>query len=294
MPIAAVCDCGQTYSLKEEFAGKKVKCPACNSAFTVPEPTLPRAQADPIFDRDKFLVRQKKIAVSQKYFVGDERDIPLAFVHRPAAILRGVGMILLSMIWVLVCVFAAVTFFDGNGRRDAESWQVLVVVGAIVVGLGGIFYMLAPKRHVTFYRDKSMREHLMVVRQEFKLALVNANYTLVDSAGTAIAMFRKNYLYNIIRRRWYISDPAGRPICVAIEDSILLSILRRFLGPMFGLLRTNFQILTPDFGDTIGEFNRKLTLFDKYVLDMSQDPERTLDRRIALALGVMLDTGEHR
>jgi hypothetical protein len=30
------------------------------------------------------------------------------------------------------------------------------------------------------------------------------------------------------------------------------------------------------------------------VLDMTADPQRLMDRRIALALGVMLDTGERR
>jgi hypothetical protein len=44
----------------------------------------------------------------------------------------------------------------------------------------------------------------------------------------------------------------------------------------------------------LGEFNRKFTLFDRYVLDLSADPDRAFDRRVALALGVMLDTGERR
>jgi len=44
----------------------------------------------------------------------------------------------------------------------------------------------------------------------------------------------------------------------------------------------------------IGEFKRKFTILDRYVLDMSGDPQRLMDRRVALALGVMLDTGERR
>ena len=44
----------------------------------------------------------------------------------------------------------------------------------------------------------------------------------------------------------------------------------------------------------IGEFNRKFTLLDRYVLDLTRDPGITLDRRVALALGGMLDTGERR
>jgi hypothetical protein len=54
------------------------------------------------------------------------------------------------------------------------------------------------------------------------------------------------------------------------------------------------MIVTPDFETVLGELNRKFTLFDKYVLDLTHDPQRTLDRRVALALGVMLDTGEGR
>jgi len=46
--------------------------------------------------------------------------------------------------------------------------------------------------------------------------------------------------------------------------------------------------------EVFGEFNRKFTLLDRYVLDLSADPARTFDRRVALALGVMLDTGERR
>ena len=78
-----------------------------------------------------------------------------------------------------------------------------------------------------------------------------------------------------------------------MEDSIVLSLLRRVLGPLFGVLRTNFVIQRPR-GDVIGEFNRKFTLRDRYVLDMTADAEHTLDRRIAFALGVMLDSGERR
>jgi len=35
-------------------------------------------------------------------------------------------------------------------------------------------------------------------------------------------------------------------------------------------------------------------LLDRYVLDLKADRARELDRRVALALGVMLDTGERR
>ena len=86
----------------------------------------------------------------------------------------------------------------------------------------------------------------------------------------------------------------GQTLFVAKEDSVILSLLRRLIGPLFGLLRTNFIILRGESDDVVGEFNRKLTILDRYVLDMRADTGKSLDRRVALALGVMLDTGERR
>jgi hypothetical protein len=146
---------------------------------------------------------------------------------------------------------------------------------------------------VTVYRDDSRRETLLRALQDQRVALLVRTYTVTTGDGIALARLSKNYLYNVIRKRWVIASPAGEPLAIVMEESIVLSMLRRVLGPLFGLLRTNFVFERPT-GEELGEFNRKLTLLDRYVLDLREDPERTLDRRIALATGVMLDTGERR
>lgn len=294
MPITAVCECGKNYTLKDEYANKHVKCPSCGGSFMVPASERV-VQAEPIFDRDKFLVRQKRIAVSTKYFVGDEAGQEIAFVHRPAGIWRLLLIAFAIVALIMVVIGAGAALGDHLPRGPQKDTALpIVAVLFLVAGSAAIVYLLAPVRHVTFYRDRGMREKLMVVRQDFKIAFINARYVLVDGQGATLAVLRKNHLYNFIRKRWVVEGPDGRLLCVAIEDSIVLSILRRFAGPALGLLRTNFVIMTPDFEQLLGEFNRKLTLFDKYVLDLTADPNRTLDRRVALALGVMLDTGENR
>ena len=130
-----------------------------------------------------------------------------------------------------------------------------------------------------------------------KFHVIVATYTVLTPAGELLGRMRKNYLYNVFRKKWDVFGAHGEKIAVAREDSLILSLLRRFLGPFFGILRTNFVILTPgeDGQERVrGEFNRKFTLFDRYVLDVSRDRPRTIDRRLAVALGVLLDTGEHR
>ncbi len=38
MPISLKCDCGRSFRLKDELAGRKVRCPACQTLLTVPDP----------------------------------------------------------------------------------------------------------------------------------------------------------------------------------------------------------------------------------------------------------------
>ena len=153
---------------------------------------------------------------------------------------------------------------------------------------------LSKKRHVTFYRDESRTQKMFDVLQDKKVQFPMRTYTVRDASGTPLATFKKNYLYNIVRKRWEMRSPNGSIICVAKEDSIILSLLRRVLGPLFGLLRTNFIITRGESDMVVGEFKRKFTILDRYVLDLSPDRRRDLDRRLGLALGVMLDTGERR
>jgi uncharacterized protein YxjI len=175
-----------------------------------------------------------------------------------------------------------------------KPFVILGGVIAAIIALLVVAIALTAKRHVNFYSDDTKRDLVLQVFQDKKVAIIHATYTIADAAGTVLARLDKNYLYNLIRKRWYCTDPDGALICLAKEDSVILSLLRRFIGPLFGILRTNFIFVAPDGETVLGEFNRKFTILDRYALDLTSDPARTLDRRVALALGVMLDTGERR
>jgi hypothetical protein len=60
------------------------------------------------------------------------------------------------------------------------------------------------------------------------------------------------------------------------------------------LVLLNFVLCRGETDEVLGEFNKKFSLRDRYVLDLTADKSRFLDRRIALAVGVLLDTGERR
>ena len=290
--IVVACPCGEVYELRPEYASHLLECPVCHRHLRAGQaPGTARLRSpdvDLAFDRDLFLLNERAFTITSKYEVLGEDGTPVLYVERPTYPVRTLLSYVLGFI----------------GATIVSSW--LMPVLAAVPGLG---YLLAgsvwiatfvvvsmsarPVRHVTVYRDDSRRERLLGVRQDQRVAVITRTYTVVLPAGEPIARLRKVYPHNVVRKRWYVETPAGDPLAMAIEDSMVLSLLRRVLGPLFGILRTNFLIERAD-GEVIGEFNRKLTLFDRYVLDLRADSDGALDRRVALALGVMLDTGERR
>ena len=53
---------------------------------------------------------------------------------------------------------------------------------------------------------------------------------------------KKNYLYNFFRKRWDVRDAEdARLLLIAREDSLLLSLLRRVLGPLHGIPPDEFH-----------------------------------------------------
>jgi uncharacterized protein YxjI len=314
MPVTVTCACSKTFSLKDEFVGRMVKCPGCggsvrvrtaNTAATAtatfapaPAPELspaltPDSDADPIFGRDVFLLRQQVLRINERYNVSDEGGKPILFVERPRHFFRNLlaafGALLAAGVWVAALTSAAAALGPGTPR------EVLSLIGVLgffpVLVIAGMKF--ARKRHVSFYTSEDKQVRVLEVLQDQKLTFINATFTMFAADGTVLGQLRKNYLFNLIRRKWEVLDPFGKVVWVAREDSIILSLIRRVV-PYMGLLRTNFIFMRAGSDKVIGEFRRKMTILDRYALDLTADRTRALDRRIAVALGVMLDTGERR
>lgn len=284
------------YELRPEYAGRLLECPVCRRhlrAGGVPgTPRPPAAGVDPAFDRDVFLLRERVLTITSKYEVWAENGTPILYVERPTYLFR-------TAVAYVLGIIAGLVIFSWLGVAAAAAGPVagpLVVLLALPLAFFAFVVAsmsLRPLRHVTVYRDESRTETMLRVLQDQRVAFLTRTYTVLAKTGEPLARLRKAYLDNIVRKRWYVEAPDGRRLATALEDSIVLSLLRRILGTFFGVLRTNFILLRPT-DEVFGEFNRKFTLLDRYVLDLSLDPSRTVDRRVILALGVMLDTGERR
>ena len=98
-----------------------------------------------------------------------------------------------------------------------------------------------------------------------------------------VGELKRKALVSIIKPKWIIRDANGHEIGKAYQDSLLKALLH---------FKLDFHIKV--LGQKIGKFVRKWTLRDRYLLDLSGDPKKMLDRRLALALGIVLDSEEAR
>ena len=295
MAVVVSCRCRNTYTLKDEYAGKLVECPQCGAVNKASQSTLtPKSQADESLNRDVFLLRQKHLSINQKYQVSDEQGNPILFVERPTYFWRSVFALLVGWAAMMGVYLGGISIAATSVREGEVGGLMLLITVAAPVVFVVVAMALSKKRHVTFYRDESRTQKMFDVLQDKKVQFPMRTYTVRDASGISLASFKKNYLYNVFRKRWEMRSPNGTVMCVAKEDSIILSLLRRVIGPLWGLLRTNFIITRGESDVVIGEFKRKFTILDRYVLDLTADRRRDLDRRLGLALGVMLDTGERR
>lgn len=260
---------------------------AAAATAAVRAPDLAPGEMDPAFDHDRFLLRQKVMTIQQKYNVWDEQGQPILFVERPMHHLQSLGALFAGFAAGAV---AFGIFIAPGVYFDSAVWMVPAIMAGLAAFIA-VTLRLSPYRHIDFYRDESKAEKLLQVQQEQKATLFTQYFTIVDGAGRKLGRLSKNPLTDLLRKKWQVRDAAGNHICTAMEDSLLLAIFRKWIAQLFPM---NFILVRPDTEAQLGSFNRKFTLLDRYVLDMTPDHDRYLDRRIAVAIGVMLDTGERR
>jgi uncharacterized protein YxjI len=155
---------------------------------------------------------------------------------------------------------------------------------------------LAVKEEIRFYADESESQELFRIKARTWLDTGGSRYDVLvgeERIGTLDHVFGKS----LLRTTWSVRDASEQEVAIARERSQVAAIARRaidFVPDWGGLIPIpyNFDIVVDD--RVVGSMNRKFQLRDRYVLDLSGDHERKLDRRVAVALAVGLDTLQNR
>jgi uncharacterized protein YxjI len=155
---------------------------------------------------------------------------------------------------------------------------------------------LAIKEDIRFYADEQETEELFQIKARNILDLGGSRYD-VYAGNQQIGALEHQFRASLLRSTWRVRDASNQEIATARERSLPMAIARRvidFVPDIGGFIPIpyNFDLLMD--GNTIGKMDRKFQLRDRYVLDLSGDQERQLDRRLAVALAIGLDTLQNR
>jgi hypothetical protein len=153
------------------------------------------------------------------------------------------------------------------------------------------------KEEIRFFADEAETQELFQIKARTWLDTGGSKYDVIDAQEGNIGLLEHAFRQSLFRSTWRISAPEGGEVAIAHERSQVLAIVRRlidFVPDVGGLIPIpyNFDILAGD--RVIGKMDRKFQLRDRYVLDLSADPGKTLDRRLAIALAIGLDTLQNR
>jgi uncharacterized protein YxjI len=156
------------------------------------------------------------------------------------------------------------------------------------------------KEDIRFYVDDSRTNELMRIkaRQRFDPA---ARYDVTTPEGDPIGQIQKVFGTSLLRSTYILYDSSGAEVARVTEKNLLVALFRRLIGfiPQLGnfanWLPIPYHFVFQREGIDLGVHRRHLwKLADIYTIDLTSDPQHTLDRRLALATAVGLDALQAR
>lgn len=154
---------------------------------------------------------------------------------------------------------------------------------------------LKVKEEITFYADEGQTEELFRLKARAVLEL-GGRYDVTETDGTRVGTIEKVFGKSLLRSTWRILDADEQELAVARERSVPIALLRRAIDfvPYGELVPILFHFTIDANGAHLGDMTRAWGVRDRYALDLAADSERTIDRRLAVALGVALDALQSR
>jgi uncharacterized protein YxjI len=156
------------------------------------------------------------------------------------------------------------------------------------------------KEDIRFYADESKAQEILRIkaRQRFD---PRARYDVTDSEGMKVGEIQKVFGASLLRSTYALFDAAGAETARAREKNLAVALFRRLIGfvPYVDAVADwlpipyHFEFLRGD--EVLGTHSRQAFKFrDTYTIDMSGDPQRTIDRRMILAIAVGMDALQAR
>lgn len=140
------------------------------------------------------------------------------------------------------------------------------------------------REDIRVYSDEKKTNQTMAIRTQ-QIIDISPTFDVIEMPSNEKAgSLKRKGLKSILRDEWEIYDPNGLLIGKVEEDSTALAIIRRFLT---NLIPQRYHFVIG--GEMVGTFHQHFNPFlYRATMDLTRDTGRLLDRRLALAAGILL------
>jgi len=166
MSIKTTCSgCNATYQLKDELAWKKRKCTNCWRIINIPNINIEKVDKEEVsvenndkidkvkekwvFSHNLYWIKQKRIAINEKYFIRDKDNNELLFSLRKVYLLRWLLslFLLLCIGWSFIFLWSIIAEKMGN--------DIIVFIFGFIWMVIWVFVLLltTPKKHISFFKS---------------------------------------------------------------------------------------------------------------------------------------------
>ncbi len=161
---------------------------------------------------------------------------------------------------------------------------------------------LAMKEDLRFFADEAMTTELMRIKAR-KVIDIGGRYDVTDAEGALIGTLERRAKRSLLRTTWAILGPDGQELAWLQERSMAIAVVRRiqnllqvlpFGGLLLDLIPIPYHFDFHSGDEIIGHQTRAMGFRDRYRLTLDGDPDRRIDRRLAVAMGVGLDALQSR
>jgi hypothetical protein len=209
--------------------------------------------------------------------ITDDDGKPL-FNYRSFAGVTGIVAALVAGI-IAVAGVAATAFLLLEGHPLA-ALGALVLSFAFAVAVP----MLVPPLSVTLFDDA---RPMLTITQRSRFNIPSVLFAVVTPDGQLLGFLRKTFLSRLGRNRWTLLDDRHHPIGQALEESLSRALLRKVAGKFSRQYEANFRLRAYD--REAGWILRRPDAYNAVdVLDVNADANRILDRRLSLALAMLV------
>ncbi len=149
------------------------------------------------------------------------------------------------------------------------------------------------REDIRLYTGAEMEKEVLTISAR-EVVDFSAAYDVTDATtGERVGGLKRRGFKSMLRDEWVLTDASEAEIGVVREESPALAIIRRFIEILALFLPQSYHVEMD--GRPVASYKQNFNPFVmKITADFTSDTERRLDRRLGLAMGVLLAAIEGR